>query len=183
MVEVQVVGIALDATGQHVILLAPDHPSDFAGQLLPIWIGQEEATSILVAIGQAPLPRPFSHDLMRSMVEALGAEVVSVSVTGIEEGTYFATVTLLGPEGEVVIDARPSDAVALASRTGSPILVADAVFEEAGVPDTITGADDPDPDGSEGSEGDQPVDAAEAESRVEQFREFLDSVDPEDFKN
>lgn len=179
MIEVQVVGIALDAVGQHVILLSPEHPSIFAGHLLPIWIGQEEATSILVALGQTALPRPFSHDLMRSIVEALDTEIVSVAITGIEDGTFFAAITLQGPQGETVVDARPSDAVALASRTGSPIYVADEVFAQAGVPDTITGADDTEDDSDDAI----PVDPAEQESKVEQFRQFLDDVDPEDFKN
>lgn len=166
MVQVRVAGVAMDASGQHVILLKPLDDLPGEGVLLPIWIGQQEATSILIAVEGAEMPRPLAHDLMRSILTTLGAEAVRVEVTRVEDGTFYAEVTLRAGAAEHRVDARPSDAVALASRTGSPIWVADEVMAEAGVPDTITAADD-EPD---------------EELRVDEFKEFLENVDPEDFR-
>ena len=162
MVQVRVAGVALDASGQHVILLKPIDEIPGEGMVLPIWIGQLEATSILVAVEQAPVPRPLAHDLMRAMLEALGASVVRIEVSRIEEGTFYAEVTLSTPLGERVVDARPSDAVALAARVGAGIWVASAVMEDAGVPDVLT-----------------ETDAAE---RMDEFKRFLDEASPEDFE-
>jgi bifunctional DNase/RNase len=162
MVQVRVAGVALDASGQHVVLLKPIDEIPGDGHVLPIWIGQMEATSILVAIEQAPVPRPLAHDLMRSIIGVLGAEVTRVEVTRIDDGTFYAEITLATASGVEVVDARPSDAVALASRVGAGIWVADAVIAEAGVPDVLT-----------------EVDAAE---RLDEFKRFLDDVEPEDFE-
>lgn len=162
MIQVRVAGVALDATGQHVVLLKPIDQMPGDGLVLPIWIGQLEATSILVAVENAPVPRPLAHDLMRSMLETLGAEVARVEVPRIEDGTFYGEITLTTVLGERVIDARPSDAVALASRVGASIWVADDVMTEAGVPDVLT-----------------ETDAAE---RLDEFKRFLDDVEPEDFE-
>jgi bifunctional DNase/RNase len=162
MIQVRVAGVALDATGQHVVLLKPIDEIPGDGYVLPIWIGQLEATSILVAIENAPVPRPLAHDLMRSMLETLGAEVVRVEVPRIDDGTFYGAITLSTALGERVLDARPSDAVALASRVGAGIWVADEVMAEAGVPDVLT-----------------ETDAAE---RLDEFKRFLDDVEPEDFE-
>lgn len=162
MVQVRVAGVALDASGQHVVLLKPIDEIPGDGQVLPIWIGQLEATSILVAIERAPVPRPLAHDLMRSLLGVLEAEVTRVEVTRIDDGTFYAEITLVTASGVKVVDARPSDAVALASRVGAGIWVADAVIAEAGVPDVLT-----------------EVDAAE---RLDEFKRFLDDVEPEDFE-
>ena len=161
MVQVRVAGVALDATGQHVVLLKPMDDLPGAGKILPIWIGQMEATSILIAIEDAPVPRPLAHDLMRGLLEASAAEVTRVEVTRLDEGTFFAEITLSTPQGERVVDSRPSDAVALASRVGAPIWVADAVMDDAGMPDMLTDAD--------------------AAERLEEFRRFIDDIEPEDF--
>ena len=175
MVRVRVAGVALDATGQHVILLKPvDEPAG-QGRILPIWIGEQEATSILVAVEGADTPRPLAHDLMRSMLETLGAAVEAVEVTRIDDGTFYAEITLSALGGTVRIDARPSDAVALACRVGAPIHVADAVLDEAGIPDSVTGDDE-----SAASAADPVIDA---EERVDEFKRFLDDVDPEDFRD
>ena len=162
MVQVRVTGVALDASGQHVVLLKPIDEIPGDGMLLPIWIGQLEATSILIAIEQAPVPRPMAHDLMRTIIETLGAEVTRVEVTRIEDGTFYAEITLSTALGTRVIDARPSDAVALASRVGAGIWVAEAVMADAGVPDVLT-----------------ETDAAE---KLDEFKKFLSDVEPEDFE-
>ncbi|MEV4689244.1 bifunctional nuclease family protein [Microbacterium sp. LWH3-1.2] len=163
MVQVRVAGVALDASGQHVLLLKPVDQIPGDGLVLPIWIGQLEATSILVAVENAEVPRPLAHDLMGLILTALDAAATKVEVTRIEDGTFYAEITLSTALGERVVDARPSDAVALASRVGAPIWVADAVLAEAGVPDVLT-----------------ETDAAE---RLDEFKRFLDDVEPEDFES
>jgi len=163
MVQVRVAGVALDASGQHVLLLKPVDQIPGDGFVLPIWIGQLEATSILVAVENAEVPRPLAHDLMGLILTALDAVAVKVEVTRIEDGTFYAEITLSTALGERIVDARPSDAVALACRVGAPIWVADAVLAEAGVPDVLS-----------------ETDAAE---RLDEFKRFLDEVEPEDFES
>ncbi|MFF2485675.1 bifunctional nuclease family protein [Microbacterium sp. NPDC058062] len=163
MVQVRVAGVALDASGQHVLLLKPVDQIPGDGLVLPIWIGQLEATSILVAVENADVPRPLAHDLMGLILTALDAVATKVEVTRIEDGTFYAEITLSTALGDRIVDARPSDAVALASRVGAPIWVADAVLAEAGVPDVLT-----------------ETDAAE---RLDEFKRFLDDVEPEDFES
>lgn len=163
--QVRVAGVARDASGQHVILLKPIDAPPGAGPVLPIWIGQQEATSILVAIEGAEAPRPLAHDLMRSILESLDAEVVRVGVSRLDEGTFYGEITVSSAGGERVIDSRPSDAVALASRVGAPIWVADSVMAEAGMLDTFTDEEA----------------AASADEHLDEFRRFIDEVEPEDF--
>jgi bifunctional DNase/RNase len=162
MVQVRVAGVALDASGQHVLLLKPLDQMPGDGLVLPIWIGQLEATSILVAVENADVPRPLAHDLMRVMLAALDAAATRVEVTRIEDGTFYAEITLTTPLGDRIVDARPSDAIALASRAGAAIWVADEVLAEAGVPDVLTETD--------------------ASERLDEFKRFLDDVEPEDFE-
>ena len=169
--QVRVAGVALDAAGQHVILLKPLDDLPGSGSVLPIWIGQQEATSILIAVEGATVPRPLAHDLMRGMLEALDAVVERVEVTRIDEGTFYAEITLTTPFGARVIDARPSDAIALASRVGAPIWVAEAVMTEAGVLDTLI----------ENSSEDDDAEPDVAES-LDEFKKFIDDIEPEDFR-
>ena len=126
------------------------------GALLPIWIGPNEAAAIAMAQQGVAAPRPLTHDLFIATLLQLGTPLLSVRITRLEEGVFFAELVL---ESETV-DARPSDAIALALRAGVPILLADEILAEAGVA--------PDPD--------------EQVDEVEQFREFLDTVTPQDFQ-
>ena len=167
MVQVRVLGIALDAAQQHVILLKPVDEAEGGGRILPIWIGAQEATSILVAVEGATPPRPLAHDLMVSLLRTLEGSVTRVEVTRIDGGTYYAEVTVDTPRGVRIIDARPSDAIALASRADASLWVADEVLAEAGIADTVSESSD---------------DAGEAEEAVAEFRRFLDDVEPEDFQ-
>ncbi|WP_341578458.1 bifunctional nuclease family protein [Microbacterium schleiferi] len=162
MVQVRVAGVAMDSMGQHVILLKPLDDPPGTGSIVPIWIGAQEATSILVAVEHAVTPRPLAHDLMSVMIQQLHAQVTRVEVTRITDGTFYAEITIIHGDQVLVIDARPSDAIALASRVGAAIWVADAVLEEAGMPDIL--------------------DEDDAEASVDEFKRFLDEVDPEDFR-
>jgi uncharacterized protein len=106
-------------------------------------------------------PRPMTHDLMKNLLEEVGAQVERITVTELREGTFFAEI-VLSSRGEVrSVSSRPSDAIALAIRIGSPIYAEEDVLEEAG-------------------RVEQP-DEEEAEQVVEQFRDFIDHVNPEDF--
>lgn len=163
MVQVGVHTMAIDSRGQHVLVLKPLGEAPGQGRLLPIWIGLPEATAILVAFEATEAPRrPLSYDLMARLLDSCRATVERVEITRIEEGTFYATITLVTPGGTHLIDARPSDSVALAVRVGAPIFVADEVLATAGMAD-------------EEGDGDQ-------ESEVAAFQEFLDQVDPEDFR-
>ena len=145
-VEVTVQGMQLDpATGSPVLQLVekaktggmsggPSGGSSagVAGRQLPIWIGPFEAQAIALEIQGVPPPRPLTHDLMKQLVERLGGKLTHVLISDLRDNTYFATLHLDGPDGkDVTVDARPSDAIALALRLHGPILVAEELFAKA----------------------------------------------------
>ena len=165
MIHVRIASLAMDpVTTQPVVVLKPLSDAPGHGRLLPIWIGHPEATSILLALEGAQPPRPQSHDLMKSLLESLGAFVERIEITRVESGTFFAAIIVRAEERTVAVDARPSDSIALAIRMGAPIFVADEVLDEASVSDDSGQADD-------------------EETQLAEFREFLDAVDPEDFQS
>lgn len=127
-------------------------------RLLPIFIGTPEAQAIALAMQRIETPRPMSHDLMRNLLEEVGVQVERIVVTDLREGTFYADILLRMQNDVRAISSRPSDAIALAVRTGSPIFVEDEVLDEAGRPEET----DP-------------------EQMVEEFRDFIDHVNPEDF--
>lgn len=165
MIHVRVAAIALDTTGQHVVLLKPEETTQDVNLILPIWIGRQEASSILAAIEGAETPRPLVHELIVSMLDSLSAEVTEVTVTELSEGTFYAEIAIEVGDDSFTIDARPSDAIAIASRAGVDIFVAEDVLAEAGVEDQIT-------------EDREPM----TEEQIEEFSKFLEDVDPEDFR-
>lgn len=126
-VEMFVAKVGMDDSGKALVVLA-DEPEQ---RLLPIWIGPWEAESIARKLrGEAP-PRPFTHDLLITTISSLGYELTDITVTRIENGVFFAELTLQGPEGDILIDSRPSDALALALRTGARIWVEEDVLIQA----------------------------------------------------
>lgn len=130
-------------------------------RVLPIFIGVPEAQAIALTMQNIETPRPMTHDLMKNLLDEVGAHVERITVTELREGTFFAEIVLRA-QGEVhTVSSRPSDAIALAIRIGSPIFAEDEVLDEAG-------------------RVEQP-DEEEAEQVVEQFRDFIDHVNPEDF--
>ena len=155
MVEMSVAGIALDAASRSPIVLLRD-PS--GRRQVPIWIDQAQAQNILAGLGEQPPPRPLSHDLMASILAAGGLHLDRVIVHTIEDNTFRAVLKLSGPEDDQQqeLDARPSDAIALALRTGSGIWMLEEVVADASIP----------------------VDAeADAEDQ-EDFRRFLEHTSP-----
>lgn len=159
MLEVTIHSLNVDAvTNSPVVLLRDSGGTD--QRLLPIWIGHGEAMAILLRLQEVDPPRPMTHDLLQNMLDTLGFLVERVEITRLEEGTFFAAIILRGEERRLAIDARPSDSMALAVRTGAPIFVAEDVWEEASL---------------------EPQDTVDEDEEVERFRQFLDHVDPADF--
>ena len=136
-VAVSVERVGLDANDTPVVLLEERGGSRW----LPIWIGTAEAQSIAIQIESLASPRPNSHDLARSVIDGLQGELERVVVTDLRAGTYYATLTLRSNGRRIDIDARPSDAIAIALRTGAPIFVRDHLFEES----QRAGGSSPDP--------------------------------------
>jgi len=129
-VEVKVDGVVLDPdSGSPVVRLVEKAK---AHRELPIWIGPFEAQAIALEMQGVPPPRPLTHDLMKQLVERLGGKLTRVVIGELRDNTYFATLHLKGPgEKELTVDARPSDAIALALRFHGPILVAEELFTRA----------------------------------------------------
>ncbi len=155
-VPMDLVGIRIELPSNVPILLLQE--SD-GGRYLPIWIGPNEATAIALAQQGVEPQRPMTHDLLKLVIDSLEAEVLRVDVTELAGGTYFANLVMSQDGTEVVISARPSDAVAIAARTGSPIFADRNLLDEAGVEIEEDGQED----------------------EIERFREFLEDITPEDF--
>ncbi|MBA3619004.1 MAG: bifunctional nuclease family protein [Acidothermales bacterium] len=152
MNQLDVVGVRVEMPSNQPIVLLKEVSGD---RYLPIWIGAGEATAIAFAQQGVVPTRPLTHDLLRDIVGALGGELRQVRITALRDGIFFAELDF--GDG-IEVSARPSDAIALALRTGTPIFGAEDVLDEAGIPI---------PD--------------EQEDEVEKFREFLDQISPEDF--
>ncbi len=125
MIEMKVFGLALDEDTQAPVLILKD-VDDKAS--LPIWIGAMEAMAISLTLNDVKLPRPMTHDLLLTTIGDLGARVDRISITSLKEGTFYASITLEKAGKTMDIDARPSDAVALALRAQAPIFVSPQVF-------------------------------------------------------
>ena len=162
MQEVVVYGVSFDMVGkQPIVLLKTAH----ANRFLPIWIGHPEASAILAKLQESETPRPMTHDLFTTALNDLGGEVVRISVTEMREGTFYARILIERGSEEIELDARPSDAIALALRSKAPIFVADEVIESSAIL----------------MEDEEAGEASEPEQIVEDFKRFLDDVRPEDF--
>ena len=157
MIEMKVAGIALDAATRSPIVLLRDASERRA---LPIYISQDQARSIISAIEQQTPPRPMTHDLMVNILEAWELRLDRVIVHALEDNTFFAVLKMVDADGKVKkeIDARPSDAIALALRTDASIWVMDEVVADASIP------------------VDQDADEAERQA----FREFLNNLSPQE---
>lgn len=163
-IEMELVGVRVQLPTNTPILLL----RETVGQrrVVPIYIGGPEAHAIDLALSGTPMARPMTHDLFSEVLDSLGSVLERVVVTELRGGTFYAELYIRDASGGVqTISARPSDAVALAVRTGSPIYAEEALIDEAGV---------------EEDEDDGP-DAGEEEEMVEELRKFLDEVNPEDF--
>jgi bifunctional DNase/RNase len=102
-----------------------------AEDVVPIFIGFEEAMAIARGLDAEDIGRPLTHDLLLDVVEELGGRITQVVVSAVEDGTYIADLHVATPRDDVVVDARPSDSLALAARTNTPIEISEAVFEDS----------------------------------------------------
>ena len=131
MREAEIKALLVDPYNSAPVILLKDRNSTKA---MPIWIGEAEAMSIALGLQSGRFPRPLSHDLMKKIIDDLGASVERVEISGLKDGTYYASIFLQNRSGKTVeIDARPSDSLALALRMGSPIYIADEVFEASAI--------------------------------------------------
>ncbi len=147
-----VVGVRVEMPSNQPIVLL----KEIGGvRYLPIWVGAVEATSIAFAQQGVQPPRPLTHDLMKDLLAALNVGIDSVNLTELRDGVFYSMINL---GGGVSVSARPSDAIALALRTGAPILGSEELLAAAGI-------EIPD----------------QSEDEVEKFKEFLDQINPEDF--
>ena len=171
MREMVIYGVSFDMVGKQPIVLLKTADGN---RFLPIWIGHPEAAAILVKLQNAAPARPMTHDLLNDVVGQLDAEVISIAVTEMRENTYYARITLQQNGSEIEIDSRPSDAIALAVRSGAKIYVADEVIEESGVEFEGDASDDAD---RAPALGVPPL----ADLDPDEFRAFLDTVSPDEF--
>ncbi len=156
MIEMKVAGIAVDAVSHNPIVLLRDGTQRRA---LPIWIGESEAKAIVMALDPKSAVRPMTHDLFISMFGALAVKLERVVIHSLKNSTFYAVLTIKVGEVKKEIDARPSDAIAIALRAGCPIWVMEEVVVEASIP----------------------VDQAADEADRRAFREFLEDIAPSDF--
>ncbi|CRK51308.1 conserved hypothetical protein [Rhodococcus sp. RD6.2] len=153
MSEMRVIGIRVEQPQNSPVLLLREADGD---RYLPIWIGQTEATAIVLEQQGVEPARPLTHDLITTLIGALGHRLIEVRIVDLQEGTFYADLVF---DQNVTVSARPSDSVAIALRAGVPIYAEEAVLAEAGL-----------------------VMPDEREDEVEKFKEFLESVSPDDFK-
>jgi bifunctional DNase/RNase len=153
MSKMQVVGVKVEQPQNQPVLLLRE---DGGGRYLPIWIGPTEASAIALQQQGVQPARPLTHDLLATLIKSFGRTLREVRIVDLQEGTFYADLVF---DANLSVSARPSDAIAVALRMGVPVFAAESVLAEAGL-----------------------VMPDEQEDEVEKFKEFLDSVSPDDFK-
>lgn len=156
-------GVRLELPANAPVVLLREQEGE--RRVLPIYIDSPEAKAIALGQEGRVMPRPMTHDLLRDMITALGATVSRITITELREGTFYAEVSLQAAgAAALVVSSRPSDAIALAVRTGAPIFASGAVLDEAGAVPEV----EEEPEGEE-------------DEIIDEFRDFIDQVNPEDF--
>jgi len=161
-IEMEVAGITMDPFSNTPIVILKDPDSNNA---LPIWIGILEASAIATELGDVKPPRPMTHDLIKSILGNINVIVTRIEVTDLKDNTFFATIYLSMTGKTFAIDARPSDAIALALRTNSPIFVNEKVLKKS---QTI-------------NLGKEEKGKKEAKDEAKKWEEILENLSPEDF--
>jgi hypothetical protein len=137
--EMKVAGITVDPfTNTPIVLLKDSEEKD----VLPIWIGLLEASSIATALENIETPRPMTHDLIKNIMDSLGVKVFKIEVNDLKDNTYYALLHIDVNKKRMVIDARPSDAIAIALRTNAPIFVEESVIQRSAKVDLTTEKED-----------------------------------------
>jgi uncharacterized protein len=165
-IQMSVGGLTLDPVTKTPIVILKDTDNKLN---LPIWIGLLEATAMATEIEGIKMARPMTHDLIKNILGEVGCAVDSIEITDLKENTYFALVYLNVSGRQVVIDSRPSDAIALALRTKSPIFVAKAVLEASSIL-------------QQNEEGKEPPVENVSNVSQEKWAEILEKMTPDDFK-
>ncbi len=163
VIEMTVAGLTLDQVTRTPIVVLKDSENKLQ---LPIWIGLLEATAMATELEGIKMARPMTHDLMKNLLGELGGRVKRVAITELKENTYYAMITLMVGDREVTMDSRPSDAIAMALRSKTPIYVAKEVLEQSSVLQQTDEGKDPD----------------FANVSKEKWGEILDKMSPDDFK-
>ena len=158
MVEMHLVGVRVELPTNNPIVLLREAEGDH--RVLPIFIGAVEATAIAFALQGVVTQRPMTHDLMRDLLTALGIGVERIVITELRDGTFYAEIEMASNGSRHTVSSRPSDAIALAARLGTPIFADEGVLDEAAI---VVSEEE------------------EEEEEVERFRQFLQEVNPEDF--
>lgn len=126
--QMNVSGIALDPFTNSPIVILKNEDGE---KVLPIWIGYMEASSIAMELEKTPRSRPVTHDLLKNILDSVNYSLTRIEVTDLKDNTFYAVIYLTNDEKEIVLDSRPSDAIAIAIRTGAPIFVNEKVIESA----------------------------------------------------
>lgn len=137
-VRMLIKGLMMDPVTNMPILVLRDEAGE---RTLPIWIGMFEAHAVAIQLENSGASRPMTHDLLRHCIEALGGSVTEVHITDVREGTFYALVYLASQGDTIAVDARPSDALALALRARAPVYVAEHVLADAKPLETPTAQD------------------------------------------
>jgi bifunctional DNase/RNase len=163
MIEVEIDSIRVSLMSQQRIVILKELGSD---RYLPIWIGPYEAEAITLSLQEVEVARPLTHDLLRNILQDLGAQVTQVNITELRNDVFYANIIVQVNGREMVIDSRPSDALALAVRVHVPVFVSEDVMDEA--------ASTPE----ESIEGE--IKGEDSDERLEVFKDFVDSLDLDD---
>lgn len=155
LVKMNVKGLTVDPMTNVPIVILSDEENQKA---LPIWIGIFEASAILSQIENINTARPMTHDLIKNIINQIGSEVINITVTELKDNTYYATIELMIDNKKLLIDSRPSDAIAIALRVGAPILVDEEVIEKA-----------------------NSIDMNREKMEMDKMKEWLANANPEDF--
>ncbi len=179
MIEVIIDSIRVSLMSQHRVVVLKDMHSE---RYLPIWIGPFEADAITVELQEMPQQRPFTHDLIKSVIRELGGRVVHVLINDLRNDVFYARLVVEINGKQIEIDSRPSDAIAVAVRVKAPIFVSETVMEKAGIePDEdveneVTARDEETSALTGGKE-------REDETRLSAFADFVNSLDLDDFED
>ena len=175
MVEVTIDSIRISLMNYQRVVILKEKEAD---RYLPIWIGPAEADAIAIKLQGGSVPRPLTHDLLNTVINSLGASINSIIVSDLKNDTFYAKIILNVDGGQMEVDSRPSDALALAVRADAPIYVEEAVLDKVGILlDKETGK----PISEEEKEGADSKKVSDKElRRMSAFTDFIDTLDLDD---
>ena len=156
LIEMKVKNLAFDLSKSGAMVFLEEMKGK---RILPIWIGIFEANAIALELRKISTARPMTHDLILNIIKGLEAEATKIVVTELKDNTFYATIHINTKEGDIEIDSRPSDAIAVALRVGTPIYVNEEVINQAGHSEET-----------------------KEDNKTEEFMEWLEKLDPDDFR-